>query len=1782
MPVDERQVAEIKGVAYGSGFRVTSRLLLTSGHVCGPSGTPVQVRFLHQESAVAGHVVWRGDDAGLDAGLVRLDADGEADELPTPRTRFGRFTTRIRGAGCEIWGYPAVLKREHRDIAQLGGVINPGMLHHSGLLQISLRDALPRATAGGSPWSGLSGSAVHSDDGLLIAIVASDPEEFDSGALEAVPVERLVRDSGFRRHVAADLGREPQTESVELALLLSAVDPPAAASPGSLLRAETEAVRFRGRSGMLSDLEDWCTQRDGSSVRLMTGPAGRGKTRLARQLISVLREQGWVAGFLRHAALSPGESRPLGASVVPTLLVIDYAETRPRDVRLVLDAAATGGSGAALRILLLARSAGEWWGDLEESLRDGSSACSPAEPIALGPLETAEEGRQEAFRDAAVDLARRLSVMSASSGTNWERIASHLRSPDVHREAFDSVLALHMSALAALLQAGPDPVQDQPNGSAAEILLGHESRYWKASDEATGLGLSRPLRRRAVAAAALCGGRGEESIRTLVTRIPGLRDASEERATNIAHWLCGLYPVGEAGELGPLQPDVLAEQLIGHTAQECPEFLPALLPAASEEQTLRGLHVLSRAASHQPLLPGALCMLLVGDLQNLSAPAIRAVPRVEYPEYLAMGLTLGIVSCDSPGLLQSLDELIPADTNFLAECAAHLSTTRLRLAFQGMAEWGKPDDVPGLLRKAAAFVDVVRAILNHARRLGQAGDREAAAAWSGQAVELAHSVLQDGSEGFFAAYGTWGYVLVGALVQHAEALIGCREGPKALESARAAVHILRELQRTRTDADPILMPVALSQLAAACTLNGLSTEAAEHSRQCVELLRVTAERDPALTDTLARAQLQLSAVLAADGDAETASGLRDSVAASVAAWVPDSPQTALDLGRIHTQLADAFQGAGRSQEARSALEQAVDVMGAVAESHPDASLLDRVLAQERLAVMVAGDDSAAATEHLEAAVAAWRPLARTSERHRRRLGELLLKLNAFRLTSKRLDHIGRDAEECVEIFRVLMAEEEAEDRASARAGEHRRSLVDALLIQGDVLQTRGALAQAVDALIEAAALETERMSAAAADPGRLIAILAEVASTNPGEEAARRAHPLAARAVELARSSHATGEKGNGQRLASALTSLATMCRASRDHEGARAAAEEALRWAGAADGDGDTPEPPSQLLVEALWTYANVRTMPRDDISPEDLLEGCAAHRAAFEAVARRVRAEPPPDLDTFITRTTVTAQALRLLNTVADRENADPAYLALLATALETLTEYVRSGGSEEQTRKALDTFLALGLDTPRIESRDRMVSAAIDTHAALAEVHPADTGPAHRLFVVMQQLAEDGDDDNVLRAVQVVVPDILRRPAEEIARARTDASLGLAMLHIVLLRASLAPGSPRTREVSLSAVAVVRDLLPLAHEAPQDLVALAAKVAGLAHAGLRAPWDREHLAVWVPNVVDLYRRIEAGVPDNQVGYFAQALMDLVRIRAATGVIGEAATLAGEAVALTRRLASADPDRHLAVHASMLEQLVVLRTRSGSASGPELWAEWVAVTRRRAATGDPRAVGELRRVLAEASRRLQSQGDPESALVFCRELHRLCRESDDPVVAAEATELLIRCLQALRRYAETAALTPDALRLALASDAARPAEGVGALARMSALLTVAHHELGRHVQVTRCVALAVPELRTAHHQDGSQRTVLVQTLLLGARSHAQLAQWSRAGDLLVEAQQVSDSAPEAAPEPRADEIRVHLCWLHGLRPQALEDSWQRATDAPLPPWLNSSGGAAARGAAG
>ena len=91
------------------------------------------------------------------------------------------------------------------------------------------------------------------------------------------------------------------------------------------------------------------------SIRLVVGPGGQGKTRLAHHLAALLGQNGWAAVILAERA-TPDQG--LAQVRVPTLVVVDYAEGRPRQLEAVI--AELERAEAKVRLLLLARTAGAW------------------------------------------------------------------------------------------------------------------------------------------------------------------------------------------------------------------------------------------------------------------------------------------------------------------------------------------------------------------------------------------------------------------------------------------------------------------------------------------------------------------------------------------------------------------------------------------------------------------------------------------------------------------------------------------------------------------------------------------------------------------------------------------------------------------------------------------------------------------------------------------------------------------------------------------------------------------------------------------------------------------------------------------------------------------------------------------------------------------------------------------------------------------------------------------------------------------------------------------------------------------------------------------------------------------------------------------------------------------------------------------------------------------------------------------------------------------------------
>jgi hypothetical protein len=109
----------------------------------------------------------------------------------------------------------------------------------------------------------------------------------------------------------------------------------------------------------------------------------------------------WVSLGTEYGAV--GAARDAGE---PVLLVVDYAETRSGLQGLLYDVL-NDAPGPDMRVLLVARSAGEWWQQLiNSSSYQLSELLAAVRPITLGPVcERLSE--QEVFHDALVTFAAR-------------------------------------------------------------------------------------------------------------------------------------------------------------------------------------------------------------------------------------------------------------------------------------------------------------------------------------------------------------------------------------------------------------------------------------------------------------------------------------------------------------------------------------------------------------------------------------------------------------------------------------------------------------------------------------------------------------------------------------------------------------------------------------------------------------------------------------------------------------------------------------------------------------------------------------------------------------------------------------------------------------------------------------------------------------------------------------------------------------------------------------------------------------------------------------------------------------------------------------------------------------------------------------------------------------------------------------------------------------------------------------------------------------------------------
>ncbi|MFB7678465.1 hypothetical protein ACFC26_44445 [Kitasatospora purpeofusca] len=678
----------------GSGYAVGGRLVLTSAHVTGPVGTRVKVFHPGADGDAGGTVVWAGEPGGRDdAALVLVDASPHW-RPPTAPVVWGRPDTKRPGTACETWGVPDEAQREGRPVeaAQLRGEVNPGSGFVGNQYVMDLRT--PGAGwpgDGTSPWGGLSGAAVFCDR-YLTGIVASDRANSDHGRLNVVPAYVLHHDPDFRTALAEHgVGPAGGLGAVEFQDIADPTGNPAVrrppVTPAALLEAGRQVVPFHGREALLTELQAWCDL-GGFGAWLLHGPGGQGKTRLAHHLGRQLTATGWTVLWPRTSA-RPEQLLELRRTAKPLLVVLDYAETRPEQLAALVDAAAEHPGSSPFKLLLLARTAGDWWQQARTGSRPAEELLATARTRRLAPLEDDPEQRAGHYHDAAHALADALPSVEGLAGHNWTASATSLQPP---RRlgldgAYGNALTLHMTALADLLDtAHTQPADhggdDEDAQDVEDRLLGHESRYWHSSATARGLtpGLATDTLKTALAAAHLTGATDREHADQLWRRLPALADQPRDRRDRITAWLTSLYPATVPGSpWGALQPDRLAERHTGRVLDTDPYLADHLLDGAAGTQAEQILAVYSRAAAHhvfQGRLDSRLTDLCLRHHSALATHIITTATRTDHPTPLTSALDALTAHPDTPlDVLDALHDRLPRTSHRLATTAARLTHT---------------------------------------------------------------------------------------------------------------------------------------------------------------------------------------------------------------------------------------------------------------------------------------------------------------------------------------------------------------------------------------------------------------------------------------------------------------------------------------------------------------------------------------------------------------------------------------------------------------------------------------------------------------------------------------------------------------------------------------------------------------------------------------------------------------------------------------------------------------------------------------------------------------------------------------------------------------------------------------------------------------------------------------------------------------------------------------------------------------------------------------------------
>ena len=576
--------------------------------------------------------------------------------------------------------------------------------------------------------------------------------------------------------------------------------------PSTFLRPEHAIVRFHGRERELEELGRWC-QGDGVRVRLLHGAGGAGKTRLALELAARRAREGWRTGPLTRETHTDEQVRALVQDPIPLLVIIDYAETRLKQVADLLRHHEQRGT-STMRVLLLARHDGDWVDSLTGELPGVRDLWDT-------PLDVSE--------------AMPVSIQRAAEAfaTYFTRPVPLALPPDQ-----DTPLGSHIAALLAVRGL---------EGSTVDDLVDHEKRYLnRIADEC---GVKRTIAKclpDAVALITLAQGIPMDEASQWLKRVDGLGGLDPADLRSVKNLLFDLYP-GSAHGISPVLPDRVGEVYVT-TVDKDSKLAQAAVEGGRAIQALtvltRHAQKKSRAKSEEPLR-----RLLESKFFDLAEAVV--IVAIQTGDPVGQIAAQWLEKHTDLAWAERVNPLLPQKTTALRELAVAAVRSRLAgtqadenrapvLTHLGLrlSDLGQREEALKATRQAAdiyrqlaqarpdAFLpDLAVSLNNLGGDLSSLGHREEALEATREAVKIRRQLAQARPDAFLPN-------LASSLNNLGNRLSDLGHREEALEASREAAVIYRPLAQARPDAFLPDLANSLGSMGLVLLANGNSSQSA--------------------------------------------------------------------------------------------------------------------------------------------------------------------------------------------------------------------------------------------------------------------------------------------------------------------------------------------------------------------------------------------------------------------------------------------------------------------------------------------------------------------------------------------------------------------------------------------------------------------------------------------------------------------------------------------------------------------------------------------------------------------------------------------------------------------------------------------------------------------------------------------------------------------------------------------------------------------------------------------